>query len=77
MKRLTLSLLGLISLTLAVGCCCGGGGGACAPAGYSPYGAPAGAYIQPYDTQAAFGQPVYGPVPATAAAVPLESLPTY
>lgn len=76
MKRFLLSLAGATAL-FTTGCCCDGcnwcqsccnpcGSCCAAPAPCGPsYAAPAGAY-----------HPTYA-APATAAAVPLESLPTY
>ena len=75
MKRCFLTLAGLVSFFATTGCCCDGCnwcnpccspcGSACnSPCG-STYAAPAGAYYAPYGGT------------ATAAAVPVESLPTY
>jgi hypothetical protein len=82
MKRLVLGLAGVVSLLAMTGCCCdwcnrcqtccNPCGNPCAspcdsvPYGGAPVGVPAGAYVTP----------TYG-APATAAAMPVESLPTY
>jgi hypothetical protein len=77
MKRFPLFIAGLLSLS-AAGCCCdwcnccqprcNPCGNACGPTYTAPmgtYSAPSGAYYSPYGA------------PATAALMPVESLPTY
>jgi hypothetical protein len=89
MKRLTSTLMGLALLAIAGGCCCDSCNwcNPCRPCGNGctvPYGGPpAGAYLSPTSAPAVgFVAPAtttayYGAPMATAAVVPVESLPTY
>jgi hypothetical protein len=87
MKRLFLSLIGLLCIGAVTGCCCTGGycgspcGSPCGPGGcgyspYAPYGggtvvAPTSAYYPATTVQAAV------PILPTYAAAPVQVLPTY
>ncbi len=89
MKRLFSALTGLALVASASGCCCDWCNwcnpccrpcGACGPTYGGP---PAGAYLSPYTAPAvSLSTPVttttyYGAPVATAAVMPIESLPTY
>lgn len=90
MKRFFSTLTGLALAAFASGCCCDWCNPCCRPCGSgcaAPYGAPpAGAYLNsapavglatPVTTTAAMPTTYYGAPVATAAVVPIESLPTY
>jgi hypothetical protein len=90
MKRLFSALTGLALVASASGCCCDwcnwcnpccrpACGPACPPAGayLSPYASPAVSLSTPVTTTTALPTTYYGSPVATAAVVPIESLPTY
>ena len=78
MKRLFLSLIGMVCLGAATGCCCssGCGPGGCGYSPYAPYGAagvvaPTSAYYPGNTVQAGI------PIAPTYAAAPVQVLRTY
>jgi len=90
MKRLFSALTGLALVTSASGCCCDccnwcnpccrpACGPSCPPGGayLTPYSAPAVGLSAPVTMTTAIPASYYGAPVATAAAVPIEALPTW
>ena len=81
MKRLLLSLIGMLCLGAATGCCCTGYPGACGPGGcgyspYAPYGG--GGIVTPMSAYYPAGSVQAGiPITPVYAAAPVQVLRTY